>query len=167
VGQHQRGAFLLGALLCVALPAGVAAQATKPSSPDDAMTQFLQAAADSNLGRMSELWGTSDGSSARTRKPNGYQKRVFLMYAYLKGGTTRIAASVPDPDGKGKKQQLLLDFRRGDCQKTVPAAAVLTRNEGWLVNSIDLSAVGVPGRSCGAGTDSTTPTAAPGAASPG
>lgn len=163
MGQHRRGGFLLGMLLCAALPAGLAAQG-KPSSPEDAMNQFMQAVADSNLPRMGQLWGTKDGSAAKTRQPNEFQKRIFLMHAYLKGGTWRIANSVADPDGKGKKQQMLIDFRRGDCQKTVPAATVLSKDEGWLVNFIDINAVGVPGRGCGA-PDSAQ--AAPEAPSPG
>lgn len=149
----------LAAMLLVALPAGVAAQAqaSKPSSPEDAMNQFLQAVADSNLTRMAQLWGTSKGSAAKTRQPNEFQKRVFLMHAFLKGGTIRIANSVPDPSAKDR-QQMLLDFRRGDCQRTVPAATVLTKDEGWIVNSIDVSTVGVPGRACGAGADSAAAT---------
>jgi hypothetical protein len=30
----------------------------------------------------------------------------------------------------------------------VPITAVKTKNEGWIVNSLDLTQVGVPGRSC-------------------
>jgi hypothetical protein len=47
----------------------------------------------------------------------------------------------------------------------VPAATVLTRDEGWLVNFIDINAVGVPGRGCGAPDDSAQ--AAPAAPNPG
>lgn len=162
MGQHRRGGFLLAALLCGVLPATVSAQAVvqKASTPEDAMNQFMQAVADSNLTRMAQLWGSKKGSAAKTRQPNEFQKRIFLMHAYLKGGTVRIANSVPDPTTEGR-QQMLLDYRRGDCQKTVPAAAVLTKDEGWLVNSIDVSVVGVPGRGCGA-TDSTPPAQNPG-----
>jgi hypothetical protein len=107
----------------------------------------MKAVTDSNLARMTQLWGTADGSAATTRKPTDFQKRIYVTYAFLKGGTYKISATEPSPAEKNRRY-MILEFTRGDCNKLVPITAVKTKNEGWIVNSLDLSQVGVPGRSC-------------------
>jgi hypothetical protein len=139
-------AVLALATACVAmLPHRLLAQAEP--TPEAAVTAFMKAVTDSNLARMSQLWGTSDGSAAMTRKPADFQKRIYVTYAFLKGGTYKISATEPSPAEKDQRY-MLLEFTRGDCNKLVPITAVKTKREGWIVNSLDLSQVGVPGRSC-------------------
>jgi hypothetical protein len=72
------------------------------------------------------------------------------MYAYLKGGTSKISATEPNP-GHEDKRYIILDFHRGDCNKLVPMSTVKSKKQGWLVESFDLNDVGVPGRSCSGG----------------
>jgi len=156
------------ATVCVAmLPTRLVAQAEP--TPEAAVTAFMQAVTDSNLARMTELWGTSDGSAAATRKPADFQKRIYITYAFLKGGHYKISATEPSPAEKDRRY-MILEFTRGDCNKLVPITAVKTKHEGWIVNSLDLSQVGVPGRSCSgnapgpdSGASSTTVPAAPAA----
>lgn len=146
MAYHRRFGLVLG-LACVTGSPGLLSAQEKPATPEAAVEQFMKAVSDSNLNRMSELWGTEKGSSASTRTPNDRAKRIYIMYSYLKGGTSRVATQavhVPDSD---KKRQLLVDFRRGDCTKMVPFTTVESK-DGWLVNAIDLNAVGVPGRNC-------------------
>jgi hypothetical protein len=134
---------------CVAtLPSRLMAQVE--STPEAAVNAFMKAVSDSNLTRMTQLWGTSEGSAAVTRKPADFQKRIYVTYAFLKGGTYRISATEPSP-GEKDRRYMILEFTRGDCNKAVPITAVKTKNEGWIVNSLDLSQVGVPGRSCAGG----------------
>ncbi|MBP2648785.1 MAG: hypothetical protein H6Q77_2409 [Gemmatimonadetes bacterium] len=134
------------ATACVAMhPIRLAAQAEP--TPEAAVNAFMKAVGDSNLARMTQLWGTSEGSAATTRKPADFQKRMYVTYAFLKGGTYRISATEPSPAEKDERY-MILEFTRGDCNKLVPITAVKTKKEGWIVNSLDLSQVGVPGRSC-------------------
>lgn len=137
------------ATACVAmLPTRLAAQAEP--TPEAAVNAFMQAVTDSNLARMTQLWGTSEGSAATTRKPADFQKRIYITYAFLKGGTYKVSATEPNPAEKDQRY-MILEFTRGDCNKLVPITAVKTKKEGWIVNSLDLSQVGVPGRSCTGG----------------
>ena len=134
------------ATACVALlPTRLIAQAEP--TPEAAVNAFMQAVADSNLARMTQLWGTSEGSAAATRKPADFQKRLYVTFAFLNGGTYKISATEPSPAEKDRRY-MILEFNRGDCNKLVPITAVKTKNEGWIVNSLDLTQVGVPGRSC-------------------
>jgi hypothetical protein len=130
------------------LPPRLVAQAEP--TPEAAVTAFMQAVTDSNLARMTQLWGTSDGSAAATRKPADFQKRIYITYAFLKGGKYKVSATEPNPAEKDRRY-MILEFSRGDCNKLVPITAVKTKKEGWIVNSLDLSQVGVPGRGCSGG----------------
>ena len=89
------------ATACVAmLPSRLAAQAEP--TPEAAVNAFMKAVADSNLARMTQLWGTSEGSAATTRKPADFQKRMYVTYAFLKGGTYKISATEPSPTEKDR-----------------------------------------------------------------
>jgi hypothetical protein len=130
----------------------------------------MKAVADSNLPRMTELWGTEKGSAAKTRQPVDFQKRIYITYAFLKGGSYTISATEPSPAEKDKRY-MILEFNRGDCHKLVPITAVKTKNEGWIVTALDLTQVGVPGRPCGGAMTpdsaaSVAPVPTPGAAAP-
>lgn len=144
----QKAVLALVTMWVAMLPNRLVAQAEQ--TPEAAVNAFMKAVADSNLTRMTHLWGTSDGSAAVTRKPADFQKRIYITYAFLKGGTYRISATEPSP-GEKDRRYMILEFTRGDCNKAVPIVAVKTKNEGWIVNSLDLSQVGVPGRSCAGG----------------
>ena len=148
MGPKQKVVLALLAASMAALPVRVAAQVEE--TPEAAVNAFMKAVADSNLGRMTQLWGTSQGSAATTRKPSDFQKRIYITYAFLKGGTYRISATEPSPKDQNERY-MILEFTRGDCNKLVPITAVKTKKEGWIVNSLDLSQVGVPGRSCSGG----------------
>lgn len=153
---------LVGAAL---LPTRVVAQSAPPSArasspaeptPEAAVNAFMKAVADSNLARMTYLWGTQDGPAAITRKPPDFQKRMYITYAFLKGGTYKISIVEPVP-AKQDRRNIILEFRRGDCNKMVPIVAVKTKDYGWIVEALNLNDVGVPGRSCSGGPPSGAP----------
>jgi hypothetical protein len=133
---------LFAALL---VPGRAAAQA--PQTPEAALNAFMKAVADSNLGRMTELWGTAKGSASKTKQPSDYQRRVYILYAYLRGASHRVTMVQPDTS-EGKSRTMLVEFRRDDCEKSAQVRTVKSKSEGWLVNWIDIAAVGTPGRSC-------------------
>jgi hypothetical protein len=142
---HRRIALLvLGAAL--AGPLRLAAQA--PTSPDGALNAFMRAVADSNMTRMMQLWGTENGSAAKTKQPPDYQKRVFIMYSYLKGVSYKISGTQPDTTAVGRRV-LLVEFKRNECTGQTLVRTVKSKSEGWLVNSFDLASIGSPGRQCG------------------
>lgn len=122
-------------------PAGVA-----PSpGPTLAVEQFMRAVADSDLTRMAQLWGTRNGSAAETGKPTDYQRRVAVMYTFLRGSTARVMAEVERSDDKST---LAVEVSRADCRKRLPFTLERTKNDRWMVTSIELGALGTPGRPC-------------------
>jgi len=124
----------------------LAAQA--PQTPETALKEFMGAVQDSNMTRMMQLWGTEKGSAAKTKQPPDYQKRVFIMYTYLKGTTYRVSGTQPDTSSTTRRV-MLVEFRRNECKGQSMVRTVKTKEEGWLVNAIDLAAIGTPGRQCG------------------
>jgi hypothetical protein len=146
VAYHRLTLLVLGAAL--AGPVRLAAQA--PASPDAAVNAFMQAVADSNMNRMLQLWGTEKGSAAKTKQPPDYQKRVYVMYSYLRGASHRISGMQPDTSDT-QRRSMLVEFKRNDCTSQARVRVAKSKDEGWLVNWIDLAAVGTPGRTCAEG----------------
>jgi hypothetical protein len=107
----------------------------------------MAAVADSNLPKMAEFWGTAKGSAAETGTPTDYPKRVEVMQIYLRGFTYRLQASTP-VDVTRSVQSMEVQMTRGDCRKSVSMTAVRTNNERWVIQEIDLTAVGSPAAPC-------------------
>jgi hypothetical protein len=119
--------------------------ATPSPGPSQAVQEFMKAVADSNLTRMAELWGTSSGSAAETGKPTDYQRRIAVMYTFLKGSTAKVLAEV---ERSNDKSTLAVEVTRSDCHKRIPFTLEKTKNDRWMVTSIELGALGTPGRAC-------------------
>jgi hypothetical protein len=139
-------AILLSALVaCGGGGSPPSTTATPSAGPSQAVEEFMKAVADSNLTRMAELWGTSRGSAAETGKPTDYQRRVAVMYTFLRGSTARVLAEVERSDDKST---LAVEVTRADCRKRIPITLEKTRDDRWMVTSIELGALGTPGRAC-------------------
>jgi hypothetical protein len=123
----------------------------------------MQAAADSNIARMAELWGTRAGAAGKTGQPPDYERRLVIMQAYLSGAPYRLvpggAAQVePASGGGGEKspgpvddptsRQVVVQLDRPGCLKFVPFQVVKTPDNAWVVNQVDLAAAGHPKRPC-------------------
>lgn len=129
----------------------------------------MQAAADSNLTRMAQLWGTRAGSAAKTGQPSDYERRVTIMQFYLSGSSYRIvpgaAAEIEAPAGapagaatkeklpgpgdeSANTRQIVVQLDRQGCAKFVPFVVIKTVDNTWLVNQVDLAAAGHPKRPC-------------------
>lgn len=119
--------------------------AAPSAGPAHAVEDFMKAVGDSNLTRMAELWGTSRGSAAETGKPADYQRRVAVMYTFLKGSTAKVLAEVERSEDRST---LAVEVTRADCRKRIPITLEKTKNDRWLVTSIELGALGTPGRAC-------------------
>lgn len=122
------------------------APTTPVASSGQAMREFMQAAADSNLTRMSQLWGSSRGPATETHDPPDYEKRLILIQAYLRADSSKVVSDVPVTGDDSRRRVVVAIFRQG-CMKQVPA--VLLKVKGaWIVNNVDLGAAGNPARPC-------------------
>lgn len=117
------------------------------ASSGQAMREFLQAAADSNLTRMSQLWGSSRGPAAETRYPVEYEKRLAVIQVYLRADSSRIVSDMPVTGDERHRQLVVAVYRSGGCMKQIPAT--LSKVKGaWIVTNIELAAAGNPARPC-------------------
>lgn len=117
------------------------------TSASQALTRFMRAAADSNLARMAELWGSADGPAARTGQPPEWEKRIIVLQSYLRGDSVRVVTDVP-VSGSDSQRRVIVELYRPGCVKQIPAIVTRTRSGGWLVENIDVSAAGNPARPC-------------------
>ncbi len=124
----------------------------------------MQAAADSNLARMAELWGTRAGSAAKTGQPPDYERRIAIMRFYLSGSPFRVvpggaadfapapgdtgAGRLPAPDDAATTRHVVVQLDRQGCAKYVPFVVVKTVEDNWIINSVDIAAAGHPQRPC-------------------
>ena len=115
------------------------------SSSPQAVSAFMRAAADSNISRMAELWGTSKGPASQTH-PVEYEKRLMVMQARLRGDSTRIVSDTPVP-GDDNRRRVAIALYRGTCVKQIPVTTVRIR-DGWIVQTVDLNFAGNPARPC-------------------
>jgi len=115
--------------------------------PEYAVQEFMAAIADSNLPKMAEYWGTAKGSAAETGNPPDYPKRIEVIQLWMRGYTYRILASTPT-DASRQAQSMEVQMAKGDCNKQVPFQAVKTASGRWVIQSIDLNALGSPMLPC-------------------
>jgi hypothetical protein len=123
------------------------AAAAPVASASLAMRAFMQAAADSNLARMAQLWGTAAGSAAETGKPDGWEKRLIVIQAYLRGDSTRLVSDVP-VTGMDNKRRVIVALYRYGCMRQIPATVTRGKSGGWLVEEVDITSAGNPARPC-------------------
>jgi len=141
---------LLAAAVAVSVACGGGGGAGQPrpsQSAESAVRGFFQAVADSDIARMSTLWGTDKGSAATTGQPNDWQKRMVVTQIYLRGSPYKILSDDPIA-GNSNHRKVQVELDRGECKRTVPILAVRSDKDGWLVNSIDLNLAGSPSRPC-------------------
>ena len=130
---------------------GSSGSVTPIGSPDQAAAAFMKAAADSNLARMAQLWGTSRGPASETR-PQDFERRIFLMQTYLRGDSARIVSNSP-MTGDDNRRRLVIALYRGSCVKQIPATMLRLRGSGWIVNDVDVTQAGNPARPCDPGAE--------------
>ena len=137
---------------CGGSAAGGGAVAEPVGTASQAMRAFFQAAADSNLTRMAQLWGTADGPASRTGKPDGWEKRLVVIQAYLRGDSTRVISDVP-VTGSDTQRRVIVALWRYGCMRQIPATVTRGRDGGWLVEEVDIQSAGNPARPCEPGME--------------
>ena len=116
-------------------------------TPELAVQRLLTAVADSNLAEIANAWGTPNGPASKV-KPQDWQRRVAIIQAYLRGGDYRVLGIDQTASIEGPRRTILVEIRRDNCQKQFPMRTVRLSNGTWLVTSVDLTTVGVPGKQC-------------------
>jgi len=137
---------MAGAVLLAAC-GGTSTTVAPSPGPEYAVQEFMAAVADSNLPKMAEYWGTAKGSAAETGNPPDYPKRIEVIQLWLRGYSYRIIASTP-VDASRQEQSMQLEMIKGDCRKQVAFFAVKASGDRWVVQSLDLNAVGSPMMPC-------------------
>ena len=159
----QRSWYVVAGLALAACSSGGGAAAggnVDPAASAEAAVQgFMMAAADSNLAKMAEHWGSAKGPAAKTGEPADYERRIAIMQAYLRNSSHRILSNTADTRSSDRRS-LMVEVKRDSCEKIVPISVVRTTGGAWIINSIELTALGSPGRPCDAA--GATPAAPPG-----
>jgi hypothetical protein len=127
--------------------AGTVSPASAPDTPDATVTRFLRAVADSNIAAMAQLWGTVNGPASETRQPPQWERRLEVMQYYLRHEAARITSSA-GVTNQADRHAIVAELAREGCTVTVPFQLVRLPGGGWLVNEIDLDAIGNPARRC-------------------
>ena len=150
---------ILAAVLaaCSGSSSGAAPRAAPVTSSAQAIGDFMRAAADSNLARMGQLWGTSKGPAAETNTPRDFEKRLILIQSYLHADSSKIVSDLSIP-GENNKRQVEVRIYRDDppsreprrrgCMRQIPVIMIRLNDRGWIVNNVDLAAAGNPARPC-------------------
>jgi hypothetical protein len=156
--------FLLPALaLSLAACGGGSASAPAPSlaasTPEGAVRLFFQAVADSNVAEMARLWGTSSGPASVTGKPDDYVRRMEVTQLFLRNSPYRVTGTSPVQSDRDRRQ-VQLEVDRSDidgkrCARNMSVVVVNAGKHGWIVEAMDLTQAGTPGRSCTGGATST------------
>ena len=123
-----------------------AGSSTPVASAAEAAMGFLRAAADSNVTRMAELWGTSSGPASKTNQPTDYQRRIVVMQSFLWSDSSKVVGQAAVP-GDDDRRTVTVAIWRGGCMKQFPLTMVRTSG-AWLVSNVDLALTGNPARPC-------------------
>jgi hypothetical protein len=146
----MRYALVSTVAVLAACGGGGAGSVAPVGSAEQAASAFMKAAADSNLSRMAELWGTSRGPASQTR-PQDFERRLVILQAYLRGDSARVVSNTAMA-GDDNRRRLMIALHRGTCVKQIPALMVRTGG-GWIVQDVNVSAAGNPARPCDPGAE--------------
>lgn len=144
-------AVVLFALACGGGPQSPAPQ-DMATTPEGAVRNFMQAVADSNIARMGRFWGTAKGPAGVVRQPTDYEQRLGVTQAFLRNSPYRILRTDP-VSGDDARKMVVVELSRADpdgtkCTKAIPFGVVNAGKHGWIVNTINLTLAGTPGRAC-------------------
>ncbi len=108
----------------------------------------MTAVRDSNLPAMARLWGTSRGPASEYMDREELRKRLTVIQVYLQHDAYEIPGSGElSLTGGGGRQGVTIQILRSGCVSSVPFT-LIPWSDTWLVNDIELSAIGNPVRRC-------------------
>jgi hypothetical protein len=99
---------------------------------------------------MAAYWGTSAGPASNSMPRDELEKRLTVMRVYLAHERYEFVSSDLAP-GESNRRTVRARLTRSSCTPVVPFTLVRYR-QGWLVENVDLTAVGNPTQVCQPGT---------------
>jgi len=122
------------------------------TTPEGAVRNFMQAVADSNIPRMGRYWGTPKGPAAIVRQPADFEQRLGVTQAFLRNSPYRVVRTDPVM-GNDARKMVVVELSRVDpdgkrCTKSLPFGVINAGKHGWIVNAVNLTLAGTPGRAC-------------------
>lgn len=114
-----------------------------PAAPEATVEQFLAAVADTNLGRMAELWGDQRGPSTMHVPERQRQQRLTIMQRVLRNDEHRVVGT-EIPQAQPNRRILQVEMVRDGRRFVVPFTLVIARTGGWLINDIGYEAAIAP-----------------------
>ncbi|MEX0692510.1 MAG: hypothetical protein WD934_10150 [Gemmatimonadales bacterium] len=116
-----------------------------PADPQAAVRSFLEAVRANSITAMGELWGTERGPAVSFMERREMEQRLTVMRTYL--NHDRYELVVGNEGGFGNQRVVRVRLYRRGCSPVVPFT-VVRYGAGWLVQQVDLEAVGNPQRDC-------------------
>ena len=147
----MRRSTAVAAALLMACGGGSGPSVNAERSAGQVAQEFMRAVRDSNVTRMAELWGTARGPASETHSPAGYEKRVVVMQAWLRGDSARVVSDVADASDRNRRRVEVSLFR-GPCAKQVPFLLIRTKSGDWVVYNVDIAKAGNPAHPCEQGS---------------
>jgi hypothetical protein len=147
---HLKSSVLAVTLLT--LPACAARQGAPGGAggPEQTVAAFLDAVRSNSIGTMAAYWGTSAGPASNSMPRDELEKRLTVMRVYLAHERYEFVSSDLAP-GESNRRTVRARLTRSSCTPVVPFTLVRYR-QGWLVENVDLTAVGNPTQVCQPGT---------------
>jgi hypothetical protein len=118
-----------------------------PAEPETAIREFMSAVADENLEDMAGLWGGERGPALRYMDRNELHQRLTVIQIYLEHERYDILPPGINTAPEPSRRHYQVRIENKGCRPVVPFTLIRYRG-GWLVNSVDLGAVGNPAKRC-------------------
>ena len=119
-----------------------------PVDPDVTMSSFMNAVQANDLRAMGQLWGTKSGPMAGRMDADQLDMRLTVMQRYLAHEKYQIVPAPSTATVREGRRRYQVELTRLGCVIQVPIELVQVKS-GWLVNNVDLTRAGNPGRACG------------------
>jgi len=148
MSRFNRKIALFALLLTPACTAGGGSQSPVPVDPSTVVAEFLGFAKTGSLGEMGNLWGDSRGPASTYLSREELRKRLTVIAAYLQHDSYEFAQAeaLAVAQGKGRRGVAVV-LQRSGCRAVVPFT-LLPWSGRWLIEDIDLAAIGNPARAC-------------------
>ena len=118
-----------------------------PADPEVTVTSFMNAVQANNLRAMGQLWGTESGPMIGRMDADQLDMRLTVMQRYLVNENYQILPARSTATPSEGRRMYELELTRLGCVLRVPIELVRVGG-GWLVNDVDLTSAGNPGRPC-------------------
>ncbi len=135
------------ALAAAACSSAATSSFVAPVDPEVTVSSFMNAVQANNLQAMGQLWGTESGPMAGRMDADQLDMRLTVMQRYLAHEKYQIVPPPSTATVREGRRTYQVKLTRFGCVVQVPIELVQVKS-GWLVNNVDLTKAGTPGRPC-------------------